>query len=174
MARMNHSAVPGRNTAIAVDAGEATRPIALRPVSVNQTFPSGPAVMPSGLLPVGRGNSVMMPVGVMRAILGDDGPTVNHMLPSGPAAMVTGNLPLVRTAPPASATPPVVILTIAAGFDSNVNQRWPSAPAAMLSARRLTHPTCGTQVCPRPKLVNVPPGVRRPIESGVGEPEIPI
>ena len=46
------------------------RPILLPSASVNQRLPSGPAVMPRGLLPaVGTGNSVMTPAVVIRPIL---------------------------------------------------------------------------------------------------------
>src|SRR5260221_594880 len=51
---------------------------------VNQRLPSGPAVMPSSLLP-GTGNKVMLPLGVMRPIV--PALSVNQRLPSGPAVM---------------------------------------------------------------------------------------
>src|SRR5260221_4257510 len=77
--------------------------------SVNQRLPSGPAAMSfSWLTPVGRGNSVMVPLGLMRPILlpissGVLVPnplkfvSVNHRLPSGPAAMSFGWLLAVGT-----------------------------------------------------------------------------
>src|SRR5260370_8245108 len=52
--------------------------------SVNQSLPSGPAVMPSGRL-AGTGNKVMLPLGVMRPIA--PALSVNQRLPSGPAVM---------------------------------------------------------------------------------------
>src|SRR5437588_4990063 len=62
------------------------RPILLPLVSVNQTAPSGPAVIPSGTLPsVGVGNSVMVPAGVILPMLLRPA-SVNHRFPSGPAA----------------------------------------------------------------------------------------
>ena len=47
------------------------RPILLPSISVNQRLPSGPAVMPSGLLlrRCGMANSVTTPAGVIRPIL---------------------------------------------------------------------------------------------------------
>src|SRR5260221_7244208 len=52
--------------------------------SVNERWPSGPAVMPSSLL-TGTGNKVMLPLGVMRPIV--PALSVNQRLPSGPAVM---------------------------------------------------------------------------------------
>src|SRR2546426_10804076 len=73
------------------------RPTLLPQDSVNQRLPSGPAVMPSGLLlPLGgqlrlggRGNSVITPAGVIRPILLPLS-SVNQRLPSGPAVMLAG------------------------------------------------------------------------------------
>src|SRR3989454_1552325 len=75
------------------------RPTLLPQDSVNQRLPSGPAVMPSGLLlPLGgqlrlggRGNSVITPAGVIRPILLPLS-SVNQRLPSGPAVMLSGPL----------------------------------------------------------------------------------
>ena len=60
----------------------------IRPLdSVNQSFPSGPAVIPRGSPPtVGTTNSVMAPAGVIRPILFPTN-SVNHRFPSGPAAI---------------------------------------------------------------------------------------
>ena len=45
------------------------RPMRWRPPSVNQSAPSGPAAMPPGAAPgAAIGNSVIVPVGVMRPI----------------------------------------------------------------------------------------------------------
>src|SRR5437763_734208 len=72
-------------------------PILLPPCSVNQRLPSGPAVIPSGPLPyVGRGNSVIMPLVLMRPILLPSG-SVNQRLPSGPAVIPHGPLADVGT-----------------------------------------------------------------------------
>src|SRR5450432_1057074 len=56
----------------------------MSPAAVNQRLLSGPDVMPSGALLAG--NSVTVPVGVMRLILLLIR-SVNHGLPSGPAMM---------------------------------------------------------------------------------------
>ena len=59
--------------------------------SVNQRFPSGPAVMAQGALNGYSGNSEMTPEGVMRPIMEtvpiSKSAAVNHRLPSGPATM---------------------------------------------------------------------------------------
>src|SRR6516162_7738458 len=74
-------------------AGTLMRPILPIVVnSVNQTAPSGPAVIPSGPLPgFGRGNSVMAPVAVIRPIR-FPGNSVNHKAPSEPTAIPIGPL----------------------------------------------------------------------------------
>lgn len=66
------------------------RPILLANASVNQRWPSAPAVMPRGKADaVGRENSLMTPLGVIRPMrLPTD--SVNHRLPSGPAAIPSG------------------------------------------------------------------------------------
>src|SRR5438132_10054401 len=70
----------------------------LVPLSVNQMLPSGPAVMPMGLLPaVGIGYSVMAPDLVILPTLFPMS-SVNQTLPSRPAAMPNGKLPGVGTA----------------------------------------------------------------------------
>src|SRR5438874_817067 len=75
------------------------RPILLAPPSVNQRLPSGPVTTSFGpLLSVGRGISVIVPVGVMRPIwllvhpLELETHSVNQRLPSGPAVMPPGEL----------------------------------------------------------------------------------
>src|SRR6266700_3304691 len=74
------------------------RPILLPSTSVNQRLPSGPAVIPSGvLLPFERGNSLMVPPGLMRPILLPS-ISVNQRLPSGPAVIPSGLLPAVEVA----------------------------------------------------------------------------
>ena len=63
-----------------------TRPIWLAYGSVNQILPSGPAVIPVGLLERVTGVKVAVPVGVMRPTWSRSG-TVNQRLPSGPVVM---------------------------------------------------------------------------------------
>ena len=63
------------------------RPILLALFSANQRLPSGPAVIPSGLLlAVGIGNAEKLPLGVMRPMT-LPASSVNQRLPSGPAVM---------------------------------------------------------------------------------------
>ena len=58
--------------------------------SVNQSAPSGPAVIPDGWLDgVGTVNSVIVPPVVMRPILLPSN-SVNQTLPSGPFVMLLG------------------------------------------------------------------------------------
>src|SRR5260370_1243125 len=60
--------------------------------SVNQTFWPRPLVMPKGRLPlVGMGNSVMIPLVVIRPMLFPED-SVNQTLPSGPSVMPKGAL----------------------------------------------------------------------------------
>jgi hypothetical protein len=108
-----------------------SRPIWLLLRSVNQTLPSGPAVMPSGELPAGRGNSVIAlgAPGVMRPILPPT--SVNQRLPSGPRVIPSG--PLLAIGRRNSVTPfgaPGVTRPILLPWNS-VNQRLPSGPAVM-------------------------------------------
>src|SRR5205807_2229369 len=105
------------------------RPIRNTSASVNQSAPSGPAVIPCGLLFAGSTNSLTTPAVVilpMRSPL----ISVNHSAPSGPAVISTGPDPAVR--PPNSVTTPAgVIRPMPAGLRL-VNQRLPSGPAVML------------------------------------------
>src|SRR5436305_1002949 len=76
-----------------VGLGRLTRPILFAEFSVNQRLPWGPAVMSKGTLElVGTGNSVMVPLVVIRPILFPAGLvcSVNQRLPSGPAVMPPG------------------------------------------------------------------------------------
>src|SRR5258708_5679258 len=80
--------------------------MALLPLSVYQRFPSGPAVMPPGVLPPDRAYSVRVPEVVFLPIL----PavcSVNQMLLSGPKA-----IPLVAPAVAYSVMPTVGIQRI--------------------------------------------------------------
>jgi len=85
------------------------RPILLPASSVNQSLPSGPAVMPFEVLAaVWMENSsaaVMTPAVVMRPIL-LLAPSVNQSLPSGPAVMPAG-------------------LLLAVGVGTRLRGRWP-------------------------------------------------
>src|SRR6266536_3482400 len=67
------------------------QPILLLAISVNQTFPSGPAVIPRGSLPAeGRAYSAIVPSEEILAILLVRD-SVNQRLPSGPKAMPDGS-----------------------------------------------------------------------------------
>src|SRR5450631_149297 len=96
-------------------------------VSVNHRFPSGPATIATAPDPVGIGNSVMVPPGVMRPML--PASSVNHTLPSGPFAIPMGDAAadcrLNSTASPAVVIRPILPLSL------SVNQRFPSGPATM-------------------------------------------
>jgi hypothetical protein len=58
---------------------------------VNQTFPSGPAVIPRAAAEVGSGNSLNWPPGVIRPIW-LAWCSVNQTLPSGPLVIPRGEL----------------------------------------------------------------------------------
>src|SRR5215472_8265386 len=109
------------------------RPMLLPRSSVNQRFPSGPAVISHGAeRGVGTVNSLIWPVlGSMRPTR-LPGISVNHRFPSGPAVITRGCPPAVTgnsaTAPVAGisrATAPAV-----AAFRRSVNQTLPSDPTA--------------------------------------------
>ena len=62
---------------------------------VNQILPSGPDVIPMGILPtVGMGNSVTAPAVVILPSLGGFVAIVNHRLPSGPDVIPYGPNPI--------------------------------------------------------------------------------
>ena len=68
------------------------RPMLSVPRSVNQSAPSGPAVMPSGMLfAFGSEYSVWRPSTVIRPIFPDC--SVNQIAPSGPVTIDCGKLP---------------------------------------------------------------------------------
>ena len=98
------------------------------PLSVNQTFPSGPAAIPSGMLLAGRLNSLIACVVglIIPTALVVPG-SLNHMLPSGPIAIDRTALPGFRPVVNRVTVPPVVIRPTAP-FRS-LNQRFPSGPA---------------------------------------------
>src|SRR5438270_7954245 len=106
------------------------RPMRLASVSVNHTFPSGPAAMSLRSAAPGTAYSAMAPAGVIRPIL--PAPSVNHRLSSGPRAMSrraafgvgTGN----------SVTLPAGVMRATLPFpalSTSVNHMLPSGPAAM-------------------------------------------
>src|SRR5438874_572241 len=99
--------------------------------SVNQTLPSGPAVMPIGLLKgVGIANSVIAPAGVMRPIRLASY-SRNQTLPSGPPVIAIAGLDVGGNGNSVT-TPVVVIRPIAlAAKAHSVNHRLPSGPEAM-------------------------------------------
>src|SRR5262249_31791617 len=98
-------------------------------ISVNQSAPSGTAVIELGLKPVvGKRNSVTTPLVVMRPIW-KPFTSVNQRLPSEPTTMLRGELPGVGIANSAT-TPLGVIRPILSAFAS-VNQRLPSGPATI-------------------------------------------
>src|SRR5260221_2846211 len=109
--------------------------------SVNQRLPSDPAAMSfSWLIPVGRGNWVMVPLGLMGPILlpissGVLVPnplkfvSVNQRLPSGPAAMSFGWLLAVGTGN--SVMVPLGLMRPIWLPPCSVNQRLLSGPAVI-------------------------------------------
>src|SRR6266702_8090406 len=107
------------------------RPIRFPASSVNHRLPSGPAVIPWGLLPdEGTATSVTVPVGVMRPIW-FPASSVNHRLPSGPAVIPRGSLPDVGSGKVVM-VPVGVMRPIWFPWPS-VNQRLPSRPAVIPS-----------------------------------------
>src|SRR5260221_1024179 len=111
------------------------RPIFLPEPSVNQTLPSGPAVMAAGLLlAVGIPNAEKLPLGVMRPMAFPLN-SVNHRLPSDPAVMPSGPQPAEDPHFVGKENwvmlPDVVMRPIWFEFIS-VNHRLPSGPTAML------------------------------------------
>jgi hypothetical protein len=104
--------------------------------SVNQRFPSGPAVIRSGL-PVTGPNSVILPRrsnGLIRPILLPLN-SVNQMLPSGPTVMPCGLAPGVGIVKKVN-SPAGVSFTIAF-LSPSVNQMLPSGPLVMPSGTML-------------------------------------
>ena len=94
--------------------------------SVNHKLPSMPFVMPFGLLlAVGVGNSVIVPVGVIRPILFAVF-SVNHRLPSEPDVMAVGLLLAVGIGN--SVTLPVGVIRPMLFACCSVNHKLPSEP----------------------------------------------
>src|SRR5216684_2952003 len=109
--------------------------------SVNQRALSGPVVMLVGWLPDGSGNSLIVPVGVMRPIL-PLWSSVNQRLPSGPAVMPnkllrvgTGNS-LIWPAGVMRPILPTSVPLCRLGIIS-VNQMAPSGPVVISLAKLL-------------------------------------
>src|SRR5438876_1993292 len=144
------------------EAGTVSRAIlAAAADSVAQMLPSGPAVIVVGRLEgEGSGNSVMVPVGVIRLMSLPDPPsaappTVNHRFPSGPAVMPAGKVAVaeIRTSVMVLGAPGTMRPTLLA--ELSVNQRLPSAPAVM---------NCGELLAVgKRNSVMIPVGVIRPI-----------
>jgi hypothetical protein len=123
--------------------------------STYQRLPSGPVVMRVGklLLPT-RGNSVMAPAGVIRAIVFVSD-SVNHTLPSGPGVSSDGKafwLGMVKKVK----APAVVICPTwnVEVLSSTRNQRFPSGPAVIPR---------GMSPDGRKNSVNTPAVVMRPM-----------
>src|SRR5215471_5476919 len=96
--------------------------------SVNHSAPSGPVVIPQGLLfSVGMVNSVTAPVVVIRPILPRI--PVNHSAPSGPVAIS----PLLAVGIANSVTTPVVVIRRILPPTPSVNHKAPSGPVVMPS-----------------------------------------
>src|SRR5712692_9327426 len=122
------------------------RPITPFPGSVNQSAPSDPVVIPDGDEPAGKGNSVILPVVVMRPIASPGSPspglTVNHSAPSGPAVMPAASVPATgrvnwRMCPLAGLIAPI-------RPSDSVNHIRPSGPAVMSKGKVL--PATGNSV----------------------------
>src|SRR5882757_4337839 len=113
-----------------------TRPMALAPpVSANHTLPSGAATIAPGLPPDGTGNSVMVPVGVMRPILRVSF-SVNQTLPSGPLTIPHALLAFVGMAHSVNVPVGVIRPILLPVLFCSVNQRLPSGPAVIPAESR--------------------------------------
>src|SRR5437588_546966 len=109
--------------------GVVIRPILLPENSVNQSAPSGPAVIPVGsLAAVGTPNSLKLPAVVTRPILLPDC-SVNQSAPPGPAVIPKGWLAAVGT--PNSLKLPAVVTRPILLPENSVNQSAPSGPAVI-------------------------------------------
>src|SRR5262245_4972429 len=123
---------------------------------VNQTLPSGPAVMKFSVVPgvMPAENSVTTPAGVIRPILFARA-SVNQRLPSGPRVIPAG--PLLGAMPAEnSVIPPAGVIRPIRLLPNSANQRLPSGPA-VISAGWLPN---GSE-----NWVTTPAGVIRPIRS---------
>ncbi len=143
------------------------RPIRLPAYSVNQMFPSGPVVIPSGWLPavIPFEYSVTTPAGVMRPIL--PASSVNQRLPSGPTVIPNGRL-LAVIPFENSVTTPVGVMRPILSVVVSVNQRFPSGPATMPFG-------LGAGRDPGREPVHHPVHRDPPDRGGLlGEPEVPV
>src|SRR5258706_12994878 len=118
----------------------AKRPILPEVNSVNHSAPSGPVVMPSGVLRgVGIGNSVITPAVVMRPILpGTDSlakPSVYHSAPSGPVVINWGTLGVVGILN--SVIAPAVVMRPTVPVLNSVNHSAPSGPVVITLGKLL-------------------------------------
>ena len=106
-------------------------PIPPNPPSVNQSWPSGPAAIPSGPeTAIGSGNSVTARVaGLSIPILLASATSVNQTLPSGPPAMPKSDEPAGRlTSTKAWLTGSIEPILLTA---CSMNQSRPSVPVAI-------------------------------------------
>src|SRR5579864_4901691 len=134
------------------------------PDTVNQRLPSGPAVIPPGALSaVDKGNSVMIPAGVIRPILPIPG-SENQRLPSGPAVISLGWSSGAALSPVDwlldegvvnSVTVPVGVIRPILCPCCSANQRLPSGPTVI--------PKGSPELVGTENSVKVPVGVMRPI-----------
>ena len=105
------------------------RPMALPPWRVYQTAPSGPVVMPVGLLPRAAYSLMVLPSRVITPMLAV-ACSVNHMRPSGPAVMPVGmQAVLLRLMAEGTCVSAGMVPIWPA--DWLVNQMLPSGPVAM-------------------------------------------
>ncbi len=148
------------------------RPISPEPASVNQRAPSGPAVMPAGVLPApGTANSlVTTPAVVMRPIWSEP-VWVNHRAPSGPAAMSFGALPAPGT------TNSTIEAWMAASLPASGLMRPIRSPVFSVNQRLLSGPTVmfsGPRPAGSVNSVTTPVGRDAADATGVelGEPEV--
>ena len=137
-------------------------PIALGlPLSVNQTFASGPAAIPSGMLVEGRLNSLIACVVglIIPTALVVPG-SLNHMLPSVPIAIDRTALPGFRPLVNLVTVPPVVIWPTAP-FRS-LNHRFPSGPATTWAG--LVSGAGNSVICPIGAAPAIPTHVASPAQ----------
>ena len=118
------------NSLIACVVGLITPIAFVVPLSVNQTLPSGPAVIPSGMQPPFKAalNSLIACVnGLMTPIARVVPGSLNHMFPSGPIAIERTALPGFRPVVNLAIVP--FLVTRPTAPLRSLNQRLPSGPA---------------------------------------------
>src|ERR1700720_2058491 len=122
-----------------------TRPILLATLSVNQSAPSGPVVMPAGpLTGVGTTYSVNVPLVLRRPILLPVF-SVNHSARSGPSEILPR--PLMGVGTSYSVSIPFMVIRPILLAALSVNHRAPSAPVVMPSGPPDTLWTVAVRVC---------------------------